>query len=365
MNAKIDLQAIPLPLLTGDPWLLADPEVSANLYCAGRLCEVICQVVAPSWRDLQAQCTAPESNLWIMRYGKCGEHLKVRWHGPVSRAELWRAILQGNWTSYLAGLSPVEAGAPRLSQSKVTPIDKEDHATADYPDRTLLWTTYERSHVSLGYRPYLLDDVYIAFLTRCLGRSTEILLACLESGRDGRSPHKLRQMILLKALIAGFAALPFSPAERDLYLLYHRDSLLRAFRRRKRLLHGSPNMVKLLARFDAEIERLGGQAKQLATQARIVWQEAYLPPWGRSFEAWGRSLRDLAEYADPLCRDLQHDIDPFAESPLFPALFKAFHGLANQVGLDAFNEAFAYHLLISLTASDDLRQRPVLLRPDL
>jgi hypothetical protein len=352
-------------LADDDPRLLADPQESANLYCSARLCEVLRQVVAPAWKKFQARSSEPESYLWVMRYAKCGEHLKVRWHGPAFRAGLWRTTLDEAWTSYLAHLAPAVAGAPRLSLAKSVPIDEEDQATVDYPDRTLRWTTYQRSHVSIGYRPYLLDDFFVALLTRCLSRGTAMVLELLKSGPDGRAPHKLRQMLLLKAVIAGLAALPFSSAERDAYLLYHRDCLLRAFRKRKRLLHGALNMTTLLGRFDAEIERLGGAAKQLAEQARLHWQEGLPLAWGRSFEAWSRALLALAEYVSPICGDQEHDIDPFAESPLFPPLFKAFHGMANQLGLDALNEAFPYHLLISLTAADGLHERPVVLRPNL
>lgn len=323
------------------------------------------RVVAPSWQELQRQSIGLDCYLWVMRYARGGEHLKVRWHGPDAQALLWRAILEGKWKNYREGLPSVSDRPPRLSQSKVTPIDVEDQASEDYPDRFLLWTHYKRSHVSLGYHPYLQDDRYVELLTRCLGFSTEMLLDVLECGPGGSAAHGPRQTILLKAIITGLAALSFSPTELDFYLLYHRDSLLRAFRRRKKIINGSLNMAALVARFEGEIERMGQQARRLATQARIHWQEGTLPPWGGRFAAWSQALRALADYVNPICRDRAHHIDPFAESPMFPPLFKVFHGLANQIGLDALNEAFAYHLLISLTAPEDLRQRPVLLRPNL
>jgi hypothetical protein len=362
---RLGLETVSRPLSTDIAGQLADPTESANLYCAGRLCETLKQVVAPAWRESRARSEAYDIYLWVMRYARCGEHLKVRMHGPKPQAALWRAILEKCWTAYVDGLPPASNGAVRLSSLKVAPIDLEDHAGVEYPDRFLLRTKYQRSHVSLGYQPYLQDDVYTELLTRCLGSSTEVVLGLLKSGPDGRSPHKSQQTILLKSLIAGLSALPFSPADRDLYLLYHRDVLLRAFLRRKKVINSSSNMVSLVARFDAEIERLGDQVQQLASQARLHWQEGSLPPWGQPFAVWSQLLYALTEYVSPICRTAAYQIDPFAESPLFPPLFKAFHGLANQIGLDALNEAFAYHLLISLTGAEDLRRRPVLLRPNI
>jgi hypothetical protein len=65
---------------------------------------------------------------------------------------------------------------------------------------------------------------------------------------------------------------------------------------------------------------------------------------------WRRSLGSLAEYASRFQDDPEHRLDPFAEDVSFPAVFKALHGLANQLGLSVLNEALAYHLVLRAVA---------------
>jgi hypothetical protein len=156
--------------------MFPDPLLSANLYCAGRLGEALLRVVGGFRRDLLARVGAEPGYVWVMRYAKGGEHLKIRVHGPESQRPLIRELLAASAESYLADLGAPDPSAPRRTRELAPPIDREDQTSTDYPDRTFLWTTYERSQISLGYRPYMSDDVYVALLTRCMGRGTEILL---------------------------------------------------------------------------------------------------------------------------------------------------------------------------------------------
>ena len=43
---------------------------------------------------------------------------------------------------------------------------------------------------------------------------------------------------------------------------------------------------------------------------------------------------------------------PFSDDPVFSALFKAFHGVANQLGVDLLNEALVYHVLFRAVADE-------------
>jgi hypothetical protein len=343
--------------------LYPNPFLSASIYCCGRLDEVIHSCIAQFWVEARHRDETGTSYLWVMRYAKGGDHLKVRLHGPEGHRFWMRELLAAAVESYFSALEPPEVDAPRKNRDLATPIDHEDRVPTLYPDRTLLWTVYERSHISLGYRPYMNDDVYVSRLTRCLGRSTDVLLSRLETDSSGRSSHQVLQAILLKALIAGLSALPFNSQERTLYLLYHRDCLLRAVLKQAGSRSGPQKMEETLNRFRQQVHGMGESIDRLAWTAGSLWQTREEGNWDNDFEAWRGALRELADYASLVCGDLAHHIDPFAEHPLFPPLFKAFHGFANQLGLTALNEAFAHYLLIAATSDDGLRDRPVQLKP--
>jgi hypothetical protein len=358
-----DLALIGSPAVLDALEVSPDPLLSLNVYCAGRLSEVIQRAVAP-FRERARELEESEGvYTWTMRYAKCGEHLKIRVHGPEGRRDALAGMLGETAQAYLSSLPPADPEAPRKSREFATPVDREDRASTDYPDRTWLWTAYERSHISLGYRPYLNDDGYVGRLTRCLGRGLEILSGRIETDAQGRWSHQAQQAILLRALIAGLSGLSFSPTQRSLYLLYHRDCLLRGILKQAGSTGGPKKLEETLDRFRVQVEKLGAGAAKLGETAHLQWDGA--GDWERDLEAWRRSLSGLADYLSPICGDLAHHIDPFAEVPLFPPLFKAFHGFANQVGLSPLNEAFAYHLLLSVTTGDEIRDRPVRLKPQL
>jgi hypothetical protein len=357
------------------PSLHPDPVLSANVYCSGRLCEVICRLVAPCWERCRAAGTrAPGDQgepgyLWLMRYGRCGDHLKLRLHGPSANVSAWRRLLEAAQAEYFTRLGPAAAGAPRRSAPTAPPIDVEDRAAHDHPDRSFVWTTYTRSALSLGARPLLDDDRHAAALTRCLSRGTEILLARLRSDAGGQSPFGLRRALLLDALIVGIAHLSLSELDRTRYLLYHRDCLLRYLQRHKARAEapgqGPAAMARVLSRFDAELARPGARHEETAREAREQWQSGPARVRAGADLAWGRALRELSLQGARICGELEEPLDPFADLPVFPVLFKALHGMANQAGVDPLNEAFVHHLLLSLAATGQLRRRPVRLVPDL
>lgn len=345
------------------PSRLADPVLSASVYRSGRLCEVASRLVAPFWREYRREHGSPGSYLWLMRYARCGEHLKIRIHAPETEAPLLRERLEAAQARYFAEAAPPLPGSARRSTPAAPPVDAEDRATADYPEGSFLWTAYGRSPLSLGYRPFLDDDAYCAALTRCLGAGTEIVLDRLEAGPDGECPFAIQSGIWRDAVAAGLLAAPWPARERVLYLLYHRDCLLRYLRKKKRWTAGASAMAQVLAKFDRQ-------------GATLAWPQDPVPP-EMAEGAWIRALRDLAAYVSPLLADPAFHVDPFADYPAFPVFFKVFHGLANQIGLDATNEAFLCHLLTGAlidamtdamtgaVGEEDLRGRPVRLKPEL
>jgi hypothetical protein len=346
------------------PSLLPDPILSANVYCSGRLCEVISHLVAPFWSEYRRSSADGSTYVWMLRYARCGEHLKIRLHAPDRELPLLAQLLRSAQADYFSRLAQLPVHPQRISTPSASPIDSEDRATADYADRTFLWTEYNRSPISLGYRPFLDDDEYSALLTCCLGRGAEIVLSRLRSGGDGKCPYHLQKALWLDVLLTALRATSLSTEDRTSYLLYHRDCLLRYVRKRRRWIEGAPLMERMIARFDQQAERPDSRRGEMARAAAEAWGSSPLEI-GACLAAWFDAVHALTLYMASISGDAADRVDPFAELPVFPALFKILHGLANQIGLDPFNEAFLYHLLVDVAGEPDLRGRPVRLRPDL
>lgn len=346
----------------------ADPCVSANLYLSGNLDAVVRSVLLPAWSTFRKAAAGGEGEkafVWILRYSRGGEHLKVRWHGPGSSSDVWKRILEDAWNLYLEKFPPSESADREVSLT-ATPIDLEDQTATAYADRTLLWTSYRRSHVSLGYRPYVDDEEFVRRLVASLGCSTEILLASLQGDEGkpaGKADFQARQNLFIRAVASALAGLPFTDSKRSTFLLYQRDILLRLHRRRKNVKGYFLNLV--LERFTQRILQIEQGGRRLSDQALQYWRQGPAPSWSAPHLAWAQSIAWLHRHVAAVCGDLEHQIDPFAESADFPPLFKAFHGFANQLGLQTLDEAFVYHFLLHFTADDAHRSNPVQLRPRL
>lgn len=341
-------RAVPESFAWEGPELYPDPVVTANIYCLHGLDEVIRQVIAPFWHRFRAEDPDQLCDLWLLRYSKCGDHLKVRLHGPEVQAPRMRQLLQDAAESFLTSLGPPGDEPPPQRWKNVPPVDVEDQAEAHYPDRTFLWTEYRRSDVSLGRKPLLLDDRYTALFTHCLGRATERVLAAFAAHGGDKIPHSLRQTTLWRGVIAGLAALGFPAERRAAYLVYHRDWLLRFGLVKSGI--PSENATGVLARFDERVEKMGSSLDAVRHTAAGQWSAG-----GGSLEpdsGWREALRDLLHYVTGLCSDSAYHVDPFAPDPVFTPFFKVFHGFANQLGLNMFDEALAYHVLLCATAPE-------------
>ena len=338
--------------------MLSDPILSANVYCSGRLCEVIERLVQPVWQEIQ-ELPSQEVHLWIMRYARCGEHLKIRIHGPSSLRPVLREILENRQRDYFSSLI-AEPVANRHARGSCPPIDVEDGAAGEYPDRTFLWTTYRRSYVSFGYQPYIFDTSYISLLIHCLAGSTEIVLRNIRVNKHGRFPALLQKALLLRATTAAISRLFPASQEKIQYLIYHRDTLLRAIRNRGRKFF-DPAKLKI-DRVHDELSKIIAQGSPQGLDAEL-WQSN-----GRQradMKQWCRWLESLRGYLVRSCQSPGHHIDPFAEDRTFPCIFKALHGFANQLGVDPLNEAFVYHLSLSPIAEEQVFVRPIRMRPEL
>ncbi len=340
-------QAVPwAPSAFGPP----DPLLSANVYCAGRLDDLLVRGIAPFWRAWceghgesgSAFSASRRWRLWFVRYRRGGDHLKLRIHGPQAEAPLLREELSRAVESYFALLpppTPAEMEQPR-GRMDVPPIDPEDRVAADYPDRSLLFTTYERSFVSFGGPPLMGDDRYVSSLIGFLSGAAEQLLYDLKLDASGSVPHQKRQTLLMKMVIGSLATLAFSEEQRTGYLRHHRDWLLR-FALNKALDRREKGR-ELIGKFEQQVARMGAGTGPIERTLVRVWDGP-----GREEEVPG-PLRSLADHLEGFRGNLSYQLDPFTEEPAFTGLFKALHTVANQLGLPMVEEAFTYHLLLQV-----------------
>src|SRR5690349_16813561 len=85
---------------------LPDPIVTASIYCNGYLDHVIFWALKP-FRDA-VQSFAPDAPffLWMIRFGKCGEHIKVRVHSKPEYREGLQNLLARHTQKLFLSLPP-------------------------------------------------------------------------------------------------------------------------------------------------------------------------------------------------------------------------------------------------------------------
>jgi hypothetical protein len=323
------------------PW--PDPVVTANVYCDRRQDQVVHDALAPLRRTMAERDSEGLWRLWFLRYPRRGEHLKVRLHGPEAAAPELRELLTEAVEACFAALPPLEDGEPRKEAREVPPVDLEDNDAGLAADRSLLWTRYQRHPVSLGGKPLLDDDRYAALMTTCLARACEIVLLALQPDAAGQFPQGRRQTGLLRLVTGGLGALGFGVEKSAAYLAYHRDWLLRFTAARSNT--GTEKVRQTLDQFDQRVEKMSSLLDAWRSMALDAWSGGPRDSLDGSDGGWWRALRDLQDYLDPFRGDPDYQLDPYATDNVFSPVFKAFHGSANQIGLNMLNEAFAHHLL--------------------
>lgn len=317
-----------------------DPILTASLYCDARLDELIGEVVAPFWRELKTLVGEGSWHLWILRYARRGEHLKIRLHGPDDQKAMAKDLLESRAERYFSRLEAPEEGAPRRISMKSPPIDVEDQAEGAHPDRSLLWTGYRRSHVSLSGEPFLLDDRYVSLFIHCLAKGCDRILDALGPEGAEAAPPSARPGILLKLLAEGLGGSDLTARQRAQYLAYHRDWLIRFTLQGRQA--DSDKAAEVLERFDRRLESMAARMESLQRLLEREWRED-----GPSVEtAWRRSRTELLRHGRALCRSVDYHIDPFASDPAFVCQFKVLHSVANQLGVSMLDEAFVHHMLL-------------------
>lgn len=333
--------------MTNDPYSLPDPVATASIYCADRLDHVIDHCVAPFWRAVTERDGGEHAYLWMMRYRRGGEHLKVRIHAPDPMGPVLRTELEQAARSYLDTLEGAATDGRDSADPAVPPVDVEDEVTEPYPDRSFLWTRYRRSPVSFGAEIFLANDRFAAIFTRAMSHGSARVMAAMRADDGAKVPFRARQAAVLKAVISGLSAVDWDQAMRASYLSYHRDWLLRYMTAR---MHGGREHADaLLARFTSIMEKMGPVLRAVEQTIAAQWSPAHGDARRPSGD-WAGSLRDLADHVSRSVCYAGQVIDPFACDPAFPALFKVIHGLANQAGFKALDESFVYHMLLQLYA---------------
>lgn len=320
----------------------ADPILAASIFCNQRLDAVILGAVVP-WLDrLREHEPAGEWAVWWVRYTRNGEHLKVRLHGPAEHLGTAKRLLSEATDTLFAALPAADPGEPRRNRPRAPAVDPEDETTEIFPDRTLVWTRFRRSPVSLGPL-FLDDDEYVSRITACLASGAALVMDA-EADPSGALPEGVRQRTLLRALIAGLAATTLSPEERSAYLAYHRDWLLRS------IAADDAQEAKLRAAFDRRVAGMPEMVRQLRAVTGTQWS----PEEPEETEGPDSRLRieveALRAYAAPFGLNQERWADPFARDASFPLVFKALQGIANQTGVDMTTEALLHHLLLAVAS---------------
>lgn len=323
--------------------LTPDPILSANLFCSGRLDQLIHEAVWPFWQEVRRKGIL-DCYSWIMRYARGGEHLKIRVHGPPFNLSLVRQLLVKSAQSYLCRVKATDMRG--VTQKRLPPIDLEDRSEQERPDCTFLQTRYQRSPISLGAGPLLSDETYLTLITRCLGAGCELILESLHPNKEGMIPYLRRQAILFRLLTSGLNAIWSSSAEWEAYIEYHRDWAVRF--PVLSIGAGIEKAREILMRYDREADVLGVARTVLLRNALESQPDSHIleeAPDSRIL-AWRRSIRDLYSYLVRFDGDPEYDLDPVARGPHFPCMVKVFNGVANQLGINALNEGLAHHILL-------------------
>lgn len=313
-----------------------DPILTASIFCDRRLDRVAHQVVAPALDRLRAEHPDADWGVWWVRYAANGDHLKVRVHGPGERADDARRAVEDAAEALFASLPPADPEQARFRRMGAPAIDPEDEASEYYPDRSVLWTRYRRSHVSLGPKALLRDDAYVARVSACLAAAGALVLESTSLDAEGRIPGAARQRAVLRALFAGLGAAGFGAAERLEYLAYHRDWLVRF------TATDEAGEAHVREGFDRQVARVQATVQQLARTAAAHWGPSAASAGNETDARWRGAVAALSEWSEGL--RAEPSVDPYTEHRAFPLVFKALHAVANQAGLDMVNEAFLYHL---------------------
>jgi len=327
-----------------------DPTLTASIYCHAALDELVAYAIVPFRKGLRAQ-DLPDISLWLLRYGKGGEHLKIRIHGAPENCRRLQGLLENSLEAAWAQI-PLPSAERSIAWRGAPPVDEEDTTSDDHPDRTLLWTHYRRSSVSLGGGGLLENDRYVSLVTGCLAAGCDRVLDVFQE-HGSPIPLNKKQKTLIAIFTEALAVVDWSSSLRKRYLTYHRDSLFRF------LLAPSETpedgATNLFDRCEENLSKVRDPDSALSVYLRESWDHSQ-----DTVTTWQQAVADLYQwFSGP--QILPCRLDPFAWDPRFTPIFKILHGVSNQLGVNLLNEGFLCHLLL---AAMGVERPPVGLYPD-
>ncbi|MEM6453510.1 MAG: lantibiotic dehydratase C-terminal domain-containing protein [Acidobacteriota bacterium] len=324
-----------------------DPLLTANIYCSRRLDELVKGAIVPFWAGIDAEAKAAGCRLWLMRYAKRGEHLKVRIHGPEAFKEHLKTSLEAAVARHFDA-SKDDIGE-WVSNPGVPPIDVEDQPAEDHEDRTLLFTTYQRSPVCFGEPTFCADERHVGLYCQAMAAQTELLL-------DRSAPYaghpdfsQRRQNLLIQQVIAALAAIDFDDAEIRAYLRHHRGWLTRSMVARGDARTTSEQSVA--AFFGNKIQRMGRAVEGLAQL--FANREQLLASADPHMARWRETVGAYFDHVKTYRGDPRYDFDPYTDDHAFLPLYKILHIGSNQLGFRISGEAFVYYLLAAAARADE------------
>ncbi len=316
----------------------ADPILTANIYCTGFLDRLIFEAIAPFWSRYKASNGDLGGFLWFARYRRGGEHLKIRFHGSAAARDAVRGSLVTAIQDFLDSLPGTAAANERDCQVNQFPIDPEDHCTIAYPDRTILWTSYQRVPGIMGRHPMSDDLLHAALFTRCLGVGSDIVLENLRPDSNGTIPGALRLSLALKFFIAACSSLGLPATGIVEYLRYHRDWLLTSF---------NIDLVKACERFDQRIQSQPETLEGLRPLLDLKEEPgAETAADDDPYCQWQDCFAELFRYVLQRADDPEFLQNPYLKDQVFATPFKLLHAHTNQLATGLLNEGYLCQLLI-------------------
>lgn len=305
------------------------PMISASIYCHAFMDQLLKEVILPFWTHTKARI--PQSNLWILRYARGGQHLKLRLHVPDEDSMACAACLRNSVEKFLAGLPP-QSEIERDPAAHLPPIDPEDCSDGLRPDRSLIWTRYRYLPELIGAEPLSGATGFEAAFVRCLAASTGFILENLIVTTSAEFPIKKRMTLALQLFLAAMAGVHPSVEIRTRYLAYQLEWLLRVSRDRARE----------LAVFSRKVAE--SPDHQMALSPLVTAS----PPQYGSLGAWCHAVGDLICFCvNRLGRDDLSELDETSSNLVYFALSRVVHNAINPTAIGNSNEAYLCLLLQS------------------
>lgn len=323
VNGSATLARSRLPLRS-----LETSVFSANLYCHGAVDQALRELILPFWQTLRG--CHPGAELWLVRYAKGGEHLKIRLFAESGTAAL-AARLEAAAQEFLAAV-PMASDGLRDPARDLPAIDPEDGGGELRTDRTWLRTRYRYRPEHVGAEPLSAAAGFGAIHQRCRVAATAVLLDWLERHADAEATPGRRLVLATRLLATGVAAAHPAATDQARAFTFQRDWLLRVV--------ADPRGARVL--FECKTAERPADAG-FARAAQAV-DSAPLAEWHAAIAA-------LAAFGADWCR--ARGEEPASAALVELAVCRLIHNGVNLIGIGLSNEAYLCHRLAASRAAEE------------